>query len=248
MLPLLPLAIVALGGVSLWAAKKKLGLSGGVMTAERKIVLETALDKLTDPAQLNKLAEAFDAEGLHPQAILLRNRAKLRGLAPPVKAGMRAAFRKGMTSTNGPVVMQLANAFAAKGATGAAAQLQNYGQGVVDAAKAGISTVTAVPGEVSDAAHAAQEKAKATLAAAHNAAANAAHAAEQMAASKAKELAGNALKGVEQAAAGAVGDVASSAANALGGLFGEEDGNPSHDESMAGEAISEAHEAHVVME
>jgi len=124
MIPLLPLA-AALGGLAWWRARAKKG-----MTPERQKVYEAALASLKDPDALRKLADAFQKEGLAPQAELLRKRAALRELPAEVKTQRRDALRKGLQSKNVEGVEKLAAAFAKEGASGAAASLKQYAAGL----------------------------------------------------------------------------------------------------------------------
>jgi hypothetical protein len=100
------------------------------MTPERKKVYETALESLKDPEKLRSLADAFDKEGLKDEAIMLRKRAALRELPASSKEARKAAFRKGMSSSDPKAVRVLATAFHKQGATGAAQALKKYAEGL----------------------------------------------------------------------------------------------------------------------
>lgn len=123
----LPLAIILLGGTAYFVAKKS---GSGNMTAERKIVYQTALRKEKDPAKLRALAEEYRAQGLTAQADLLDKRAALRELPPDVKAARRTAFKAALASTNKGAILAMANALDNEGATGAADKLREYAGGL----------------------------------------------------------------------------------------------------------------------
>lgn len=131
MFPILPIAIASLAGIAYLRSRKDKGL-----TAERKLVYETALATEKDPAKLIKLGDAYKAEGLKSAGEMLHKRAKLRLLPEPVKEQRREAFKKGMTSTDPVKVQTLAKAFNAEGATGAASALNKYASGLKTAEKA----------------------------------------------------------------------------------------------------------------
>jgi hypothetical protein len=133
-LPLIPIAIAALGLGAWHAVKKKeapvkVGAEGG-LTPDRAILYETALRTTKDSDKLRTLAQAFRSEGLTPQAEMLEKRARLRDLPPDVKLARRAAFKKGMASTNPQAIIALADVFDCEGATGAADALRTYASGL----------------------------------------------------------------------------------------------------------------------
>ncbi len=121
MLPLIPLAVVGLGGLAIWRTRKPHG-----MTPERKRIYEAALRTLKDPAKLRTLADAFEKEGLKEEAVMLRKRANLREMPAGVRAKRQEAFGKAMASKDPHKVEAVANAFHKEGATGAAANLRKY--------------------------------------------------------------------------------------------------------------------------
>ena len=125
-LPLLPLAIATLVGGAFYASKPKESPGKGVVTPERALIFETALNEMKDADKLRKLAKVFRDEGLPAQAELLEKRAKLRELPPEVKEARRAAYKKGMASQDPVAVRSLADTFDKEGATGAAASLRKY--------------------------------------------------------------------------------------------------------------------------
>lgn len=121
------LEIGALGliGLAWYRASKK-----GQFGPERQEMYNEALEHLTDPAKLKKLADAFDAEGLHVQAVILRKRAELRGASPEVKAQRNAIFEKGMKSIKVDSILKLAQVFEDMTATGAAFELRKHAEEV----------------------------------------------------------------------------------------------------------------------
>jgi len=125
--PIVPSIIAGLATV---AVIKNRNSSKGKMTPERVIVYETALSKLKDAPKLRQLADAFEAEGLRPQAEVLRKRAALREKPREVQLARRATFKKAMASTNADAVQSVANAFRQDGATGAADALDKYAAGL----------------------------------------------------------------------------------------------------------------------
>lgn len=129
MLPLIPIAIMALGGGAWWANKKKKE-NYGELTPERAIIYKTALEVEKDPAKLKVLAQAFRDGGLTPQADLLEKRAALRTLPVDTKAVRKDIFKQGMASTNPVAVEALAASFEGEGATGAADALRRYAAGL----------------------------------------------------------------------------------------------------------------------
>jgi len=127
-LPLIPIAVTALASAAAWKVHKN--RKKKVMTPARQKVYDHALNTMKDPASLRKLGEAFHKEGLAEQGEMLTKRARLRELPADVKAGRRAAFQKGMTLVNPASVEKLAAEFDKEGATGAAAALRKYAQGL----------------------------------------------------------------------------------------------------------------------
>lgn len=129
MLPLIP-AAVGLAGLAWWRSRRKKGL-----TPERQKTYEAALATMKDPEALRTLADAFQKEGLVPQAEMLRKRAALRELPPEVKEQRREALRKGLKSTDVEGIKKLAAAFSKEGASGAADSLLQYAKGLTATAK-----------------------------------------------------------------------------------------------------------------
>src|SRR5258708_3003443 len=116
-LPLIPLGIVALAGGAFCRVKSQ---KKGVLTPERKMVFEIAMKSLKGPIKLRKLADAYEKEGINPQAIVLRKRALISEQSPEVKKAHRAVFRKAIASKNPDAVEKVSAAFRGEGHTGAA--------------------------------------------------------------------------------------------------------------------------------
>lgn len=126
--PLIPITVVSLTAIAVAKAGKRL-LNRGKMTPERQVIYEQAL-KSKDVKVLRTMADAFDSEGLKPQAALLRKRANLRELPEETKKARRDAFDKGMKSSDVAGIRGLADAFESEGATGAADALRKYATGL----------------------------------------------------------------------------------------------------------------------
>jgi hypothetical protein len=132
--PLLPVAIVALTGLA-WRAKKKrddeAGPLYGQLTGDRQVVYETAMNSVQEPEKLRALAAAYDNQGLHAHADMLRKRAKLRSDPQEKKNARAEVFRKAM-SVKDPAkkeqLRQLADAFHGEGAIGAAEDIRRYAE------------------------------------------------------------------------------------------------------------------------
>jgi hypothetical protein len=123
-LPLLPLGIMALIGTSAWAGKKHLDKKK--YTPERKMIFETAMEKVKDAGKLNQLADKFAEQGLKAQATLLRKRAKLRALPEPVKAERREAMRKAFLCKAPDKLLKFADILDAETAYANAAKIRAY--------------------------------------------------------------------------------------------------------------------------
>ena len=105
----------------------------GVMTAERTALFNAAISgALKDPNKLDKLATAFQQQGLNEHAILLRKRANLRRLPEDTQKQRREVFRKAMLSKNKAGILQLANVYDQEGCTGAAMRLREKASGLPD--------------------------------------------------------------------------------------------------------------------
>lgn len=124
--PLIPALIVTvLGGGAAIVAKRR-----HRFTAERKLIFESAMTQLKDGDDLRILADAFEQEGLTAQAEMLRGRAKLRELPADVKQARRAIFYEALGATDPVYVNKIADAFEKEHATGAAAKLREYADGL----------------------------------------------------------------------------------------------------------------------
>lgn len=201
MIPLLIPAVLGLGGLSYWAAKKH--SLKGKMTPERQIIYETLLKSQKDPAVLAKFSSIFRNEGFPAEADLLAKRAKLRIMPPAQRAQRKQILQDALASTNPTAVKAVADAYHAEGATGAAAQLMQHAAGLQQLQGAGINL--------------AQQGAAQAQGMAQNAAANAVSSLT----SKAPPIVQAAAKMAEQAAAKAV---TSAATDALSGLFANGEG------------------------
>jgi hypothetical protein len=112
-------------GALVLAAWKKAGTKG-VLTPERERVYKSALQNLTDPDALKKLADEYDKQGLGIEGEMLRKRAALRGQSEVQKRARRESFDKGMASTNVEAIEALADAFESITATGSALALRQH--------------------------------------------------------------------------------------------------------------------------
>lgn len=113
-----------------WYAKREHDKKGppGILTPERKVIFETALNEVKEPAKIRALADAFRQQGLYNEAVILEKRAKLRELSPEIKEQRREIFKKAMASNDPIAVETVALAFEQEGATGAASALREYAQ------------------------------------------------------------------------------------------------------------------------
>jgi len=125
-IPLFPLVVASLVAAAYHQNSKKAGPEKGVLTPERQLVFETAINELKEPDKLRKLAVIFKEQGLPGQADLLEKRAKLRELPHETKVARRDIFRKAMGSQDPVAVRKLADVFEHQGATGAAGELRKY--------------------------------------------------------------------------------------------------------------------------
>jgi hypothetical protein len=116
--------IVGLGIVSIFKGKNKADRTGQ-MTPERTHLFQSALNSsVLAPKQLETLADAFHAQGLPAEAILLRKRAKLRGMSPEEKRIRADIFRKALASKDPDAVERVAAVYESQGATGSAKRLR----------------------------------------------------------------------------------------------------------------------------
>lgn len=117
------------GGVFIgWQLLKKSSANThfGVVTPEREEMFNNALEHLTDPERLRKLADAFEKEGLRAQANVLRRRATWRERDAKTKADHEAIFQKALESENAVAILEVANAFELMTATVKARQLRDH--------------------------------------------------------------------------------------------------------------------------
>lgn len=124
MVPLLPVAVLLLGGGSWYAVSKRKKDMG--MTAARKLVFDQLINTPQEPALLREMAAVFSKHGLTAQADLLEKRAKLRELPPETKEAHKDVFRDAMADKDPRAVEAVAAAFEKQGATGNAAALRAY--------------------------------------------------------------------------------------------------------------------------
>ncbi|MDE2020829.1 MAG: hypothetical protein KGJ13_10880 [Patescibacteria group bacterium] len=94
------------------------------LEGERKNVYDNAIEYLTDPEKLRKLADAFEKEGYKMEATMLRKRADLRGMSDEKKKQNREILEKADKSENISALKKLAEAFDAITATGSAARVR----------------------------------------------------------------------------------------------------------------------------
>lgn len=136
--PLVPALIVGLmaGGAAV-AVKRRKRLS-----VEHKLIFESAMTTLKDGDDLRALADVFEKEGYKDQAEMLRGRAKLRELPPDVKQQRRDIFYEALGATDPVYINKIADAFEKEHATGAAAKLREYADGLK---KAGTATTGTGP-------------------------------------------------------------------------------------------------------
>lgn len=95
-------------------------------TKEEEAMFLNAMEHLTVPEKLRKLAEAFDKKGYKVRAELLRKRADLRGASPEVKAQRKAILEKALKSKDFVTIEKIARKFESLTATGAAKKLREH--------------------------------------------------------------------------------------------------------------------------
>ncbi len=128
---LLPIAILSLvGAAGVVQAKRSKKITDPRILAERKVIYETALNTVKDPAKLRAMADAYRKEGMTAEANMLLKRAALQELPQETKDARRDVFRKAMASTDPQKILQVAEAFESQGATGAAENLRTYAAGL----------------------------------------------------------------------------------------------------------------------
>lgn len=99
-------------------------------TPERQAVYESAMHFVKDPTKLNKLADAYQKQGLATQATNLRSRANLPKTNPKIQAAYQNALKQGLVSTDPVAINALATAFEQKGAMNVASTLRQYAAGL----------------------------------------------------------------------------------------------------------------------
>jgi hypothetical protein len=142
MIPLIPLAIVSLGGLALHSHRKRQAAKStmhGEVTPTRQAIYDTAMNHVQDPTKLNALASTFEGEGLPLYADMLRKRANLRSLPQEAIAAREDAFKKGLSSKNSDAVYALAREFHRAGATASAAELYKHAAGLRAAQQAPVT-------------------------------------------------------------------------------------------------------------
>lgn len=125
----IPVVMIGLVGLAYFQQAKK----EPRMTAQRKVIYDTALTTLKDENKLAELAKSFEEAGLTAEASMLRKRAKLRSLPKDVKQKRREIFKQALTWTEPDKVEALAKAFEREAATGAAQELRNYAKALTAA-------------------------------------------------------------------------------------------------------------------
>ncbi len=125
MLPVIIAAAAGVTGLATWAWRRKAGTQNyGVLTPDRELIYNRAMNNLQDPVKLRKLAEGFKSQGLKPQADMLEKRAGLRELPRDVKNERRAVFKKLMQSEDIKKILEAAQVFEEQSATGSALHLR----------------------------------------------------------------------------------------------------------------------------
>ncbi len=95
-----------------------------MLTPDRELIYNRAINNLQDPEKLRKLAAGFKEQGLKPQAEMLEKRAALRDLPRDLKKERRAVFKKLMLSEDPKKILEAAAVFDDQGATGSALALR----------------------------------------------------------------------------------------------------------------------------
>ena len=144
---LIPIAVV-LGTATLYRIYRRPRRVG--MTGKRKQIYESALVTLKQPEKLRALAAAFEGEGLIAEADLLKKRAAIRELPKSKREERRAIFRRAIQSSNIPAIRAVADEFRAAGCTGAAANLYQHADSLVEQAEAMIVPPVASMGREED--------------------------------------------------------------------------------------------------
>jgi hypothetical protein len=123
--------IIGLGVLSIFKGKTKEGRTRGVMTPDRTDLFQSALSSaVLTPANYERLATAFEQQGLPSEAMLLRKRARLRGMSPEEKETRKSIFRKALACQDPDAVERVAAVYEAQGATGSAKRLRECAIGL----------------------------------------------------------------------------------------------------------------------
>jgi hypothetical protein len=126
-IPLIPVAVVGLGGLAFWRVRR---MKYGVMTPKRKKLFEAALKDMKDGVKLRKMADAFDKVGLKKEALELRKRAALREAPQELTAKRAETVRRAMSSKDPQKVRNVAQAFYKIGAYTTAKKLSDYAKSI----------------------------------------------------------------------------------------------------------------------
>src|SRR5208282_6691571 len=96
------------------------------MTQERREIYLAALEHLSNPEDLCKLADGYERDGLPIEASMLRKRAELRGMPREKWENFRALCERAIQKqdSNPQALDEMALAFDAMTATGTAAKLR----------------------------------------------------------------------------------------------------------------------------
>ncbi len=127
--PLIPVGIGFLIGTAT-AVQYRRGKKKRGMTPDRQNIFDAALNSLKNADDLERLGNAFIAQGLPSEGELLLKRAALRKRTPEQKKEDDTKFRDALTSSNPDEVEKVAVEFDERGANGAAATLRNYAKGL----------------------------------------------------------------------------------------------------------------------
>jgi len=127
---IIPGAVIVLAAISYGRIRNRDNRRAAAMTPQRKALYEAALQSLTDPFELRRLAAAFEGQGLEEEADVLNKRAKLRELTPDIQEKRRKAFRMAMSCKDPDKVLEFADAFSECACFSAANNLRVYASGL----------------------------------------------------------------------------------------------------------------------
>lgn len=127
---LLPAAIFGLAG--LVAVTKKDPVIPPHIQAQRQVIFEAALN-CHDPILLRKISQAFLKEGYKAEGNMLELRARLAEAPAHIKKQRKEWLQAGLSSRRPSAVRNMAAAFEAIGATGAAGKLRQHAKALEDA-------------------------------------------------------------------------------------------------------------------